>query len=345
MLVMAWAVLGCSKGDTPVDPAHPFQDKVLNVFIWSDYLDPAVVEEFESQTGARIQLDTYSSDSELEAKLLTGRSGYDVVFPSDRSLPTLIKKQRLQKINKGLLPNFVHLDAKYLSAPFDPENAFVVPYFTGTLAIGIHEEHVAMTDGMGFEVLFDERYKGHITMLDDPEHNIAVALMRLGLPMNSVEDSDLEAAKVLLIQQWDWVNAYTSDDYKERLIKGEAWVSLGWSGDLLQASRENSKIRVIIPKQGTMVWMDGMSIPASSKNSELAHAFINYLLTPSVAAQNAAFVQYASPNVEAIKLLPEEMRNDPTVYLPEDVSKNCRWLEDRGSEVRKIERVWKAVRQ
>ncbi|MGV3607331.1 MAG: ABC transporter substrate-binding protein [Planctomycetaceae bacterium] len=346
---LTWALLwivalaGCFAKPKPT-AEQPHAGKVLYVFNWSDYIDPEILDEFEAKTGARIVYDNYSSDAELEAKLLTGSSGYDVIFPSDRSMPVLLKKQVLAKLDKSLLSQYDVLDPRYLGAPFDPKNEYVVPYFTGTLAVAVNEEHVAATAQTGFEVLFDSKYRGHITMLDDPEHNVAATLLRLGRPLNSLDDMDLADVQKLLIEQKPLVQAYTSDDYKERLIRGETWVALGWSGDLLQAKRENDKIRVLVPPAGTMIWMDGMAITKDSKQKELAHAFIDFLLTPEIAVRNAEFVQYASPNLKAIPLLPETLRTDPTVYLPEDLLQRCNWMEDRGSGVQKIEAVWKAVR-
>lgn len=343
ILLLACAIAGCFAKPKPT-AEQPYAGKVLYVFNWSDYIDPEILDEFEQKTGARIVYDNYSSDAELEAKMLTGSSGYDVIFPSDRSMPVLLKKQVLAKLDKSLLTQYDVLDPRYLGAPFDPKNEYVVPYFTGTLAVAIHEEHVETTKETGFEILFDSKYRGHITMLDDPEHNVAAALLRLGRSLNSLDDQDLADVQRLLIDQKQLVQAYTSDDYKERLIRGETWVALGWSGDLLQAKRENDKIRVLVPPAGTMIWMDGMAIAKDSMEKELAHAFIDFLLTPEIAKRNAEFVQYASPNLKAIPLLPEALRTDPTVYLPEELSKRCNWMEERGSGVQKIEKVWKAVR-
>jgi len=295
ILFLVGVFAGCTTKAQPT-AEQPHAGKVLYVFNWSDYIDPDILDEFEQKTGARIVYDNYSSDAELEAKMLTGSSGYDVVFPSDRSMPVLLKKQVLAKLDKSLLAQYDVLDPRYLGAPFDPKNVYVVPYFTGTLAVAVNEEHVAATALTGFEVLFDSKYRGHITMLDDPEHNVAAALLRLGKPLNSLDDMDLADAQKLLMDQKSLIQAYTSDDYKERLIRGETWVALGWSGDLLQAKRENEKIRVLVPPTGTMIWMDGMAVAKDSKQKELAHAFIDFLLTPEVAVRNAVFVQYASPN-------------------------------------------------
>jgi spermidine/putrescine-binding protein len=188
-------------------------------------------------------------------------------------------------------------------------------------------------------------------MLDDMENVVAAVLGHLGFPLNSVDPKHLEAAQRLLIQQKPLVQAYTSDSYRERLIAGEAWAALGWSGDLLQADgelqasgRKQARVRVIIPPGGTMIWIDSMVIPKVAKNVELAHAFIDYLLDPAVAALNAQKVNYATPNVAARSLLPAAMLADESIYLPPELLNRCTWLENRGPDIEKIERVWRVVR-
>jgi len=335
------ALPGCSG---QASSGKPFAGQRLLIFNWSDYIDPALIETFEDQTGARIVYDNYSSDAELETRLITGGGDYDLVVPSDRSMPALLSKNLLQPIDKSLLPNFKNIDPKFLAAPFDRENTYSVPYFWGTVAVGVRSDHVK-NPPESFQSLFDEKNRDRITMLDDAEHCVAVALLHLSLSMNSVQDSDLAAAKELLEKQRPLVQAYTSDSYKEKLISGNAWASLGWSGDLLQAATEEPNVRVVIPQKGTTIWLDSLALCKGARSAELAHQFINFLLEPNVAAQNAEFVHYATPNLAALALLPSEIRNNETIYPPEEVIKRCGWLEDRGTEIAKVERVWREVRQ
>jgi spermidine/putrescine transport system substrate-binding protein len=275
--------------------------------------------------------------------MLTGGGGYDVVFPSDRSMPPLVNKGKLAPLDKQLLPNLKHIEPKFLDARFDRGNRFSVPYFWGTVAVGIRTDHVT-GPVQGFEVLFDPRYKGRITMLDDPENVVAIVLLYLGLPMNSTEDAHLAKVKEVLTRQRPLVQAYTSDTFKEKLISGEAWVVLGWSGDILQASKEQDKVRAIVPATGTMIWADSMAIPIDARNPRLAHDFINYLLEPEIAARNANFVQYATPNAAARKLVNKTLLADPTVYPPPQVLERCQWLLDRGPDIAKIEQLWQEVK-
>lgn len=321
----------------------------LKVFNWSDYIHEDLIAEFEQQSSCTVVYDNYSSDSELETRLATGAGSYDVVFPSDRALTALMAKGLLQPIDRSQLPNFHHLDPKFLGRPFDAENRFSVPYFLGTLAVGIRTDFI--TDKVtGLEPLFDGRNRGRITMLDDMENVIAAALCHLKLPLNSVEQVHLDLAQGLLVDQKPLVQAYTSDSYRERLISAEAWAALGWSGDLLQAGTEllesgsSARVAVIVPPQGTMLWMDSMVIPSRAQRADLAHAFINFLLDPRVAALNAQKVNYATPNAAARALLPAAILANTSIYLPADLVDRCTWLEDRGELIERIERVWRIVR-
>jgi spermidine/putrescine transport system permease protein len=322
---------------------RPFEGQWLNVFNWSDYIDPDVIKDFEEWSGASVQYDNYSSDEDLEARMVSG-GGYDVIFPSDKSLAALMKLGLLGELDRSKIPNWKNLDKRFLGVRHDPLNRYTAPYFWGTLAVGIRTDHVR-EPAKGFEVLFDERYKGRIVMMNDKEHVLAAALLYLGLPMNSTDDADLAKARDLLLRQRPWVQAYETDTIKEKLIKGEAWVALGWNGDILQARSEAPEVKCIVPESGTLMWVDSMAIPKDAPNPELAHAFINYLLRPDVAVRNARKVRYASPNKAARPLMDADLLHDPAVYPPAAVLDRCGWLEDRGQDIRKIERVWREVRR
>lgn len=329
---LAAAAAGCTN--SPVNR--------LKVFNWSDYIQKDLIPEFEAETGATVLYDNYAADAELEARLASGGGSYDVVFPSDRSMPALLHKGLLAEIDKSQITGFKHLDAKFLSPPFDPENRYSVPYFWGTVAVGYRSDQVQQAV-RGFEVLFDERLKGRITMLDDAENVVAAVLVHLGLPLNSIEPEHLARAQKLLVRQRPLVKAYTSDAYKELLIAGQAWASLGWSGDLRQAADEEPQVKVVVPESGTMMWVDSMAIPKAAENALLAHKFIDFLLRPEVAARNAQAVKFATPNVAARDKLPPEMRDDPTIYPPKEILDRCEWLKNRGDDIARVEAVWRVV--
>jgi spermidine/putrescine transport system substrate-binding protein len=342
--------IGCNGGGAAWGRRLNGDGKRLNVFNWSDYIHEDAIGQFEEQTGATVVYDNYASDSELETRLATGAGNYDVVFPSDRAMVALLAKDLLMPIERQRLTNFGNLDGEFLGLPFDEGNQFSVPYFWGSMAVGVRSD-LCQVAARGLEVLFDAKLRRRITMLDDMENVVAAALSHLGYPLNSVESGHLQEAQRLLLAQKPLVQAYTSDSYRERLISGDAWAALGWSGDLLQADaelqklgRESARVRVIVPPTGTMLWIDSMVIPRRAQNVELSHAFINHLLDSRVAAMNAAKVSYATPNKAARALLPAEMLADESIYPPAEVVKRCTWLKNRGAEIEKVERVWRVVR-
>jgi spermidine/putrescine-binding protein len=333
----ATGLAGCGRS------AGGDSSRQLKVFNWSDYIADSVLPEFETRTGIEVLYDNYSSDAELEARLATGGGAYDLVFPSDRAMHALLAKGLLQEIDQRWLLNFGNLDPQFLSPAFDPGNRFSVPYFWGTVGVGIRTDHVA-SPVEGFEVLFDDRYRGRITMLSDGENVIACVLAHLGLPLNSVEPAHLARVQELLVRQRPLLQAYTSDAYKERLIAGEAWVALGWSGDLKQAAAEEPRVQVVVPRRGTLLWYDCMAIPKAATNVAAAHAFIDFLLEPEIAARNAEAVQYATPNARARELLPASLRSDASVYPPAETLARCDTLQSRGPAIERIEAVWRQVR-
>ena len=323
------------------------RDRVLKVFNWSAYVADDLIPQFEQQTGCRVVYDNYSSDAELETRLATGGGAYDVVFPSDRAMQALLSKGLLQPLDHRRLKNMGHLDPKWLNPPCDRGNKYSAAYFWGTMAVGIRADKVKKPV-RGFEALFDPDYRGRITLLDDAENVVAAVLLHLSLPMNSTDSRHLERVKELLVKQKSLVQAYTSDAFKERLIAGDAWVSLGWGGDLAQAADEAAEdgvaIRVVVPSAGTMLWLDSMAIPAAATEVELAHQFIDYLLDPDVAVRNAQYVNYATPNRTAFSRLPAETRADERTYPPAATIANGQWLADRGADIARIEAVWRAVK-
>jgi spermidine/putrescine transport system substrate-binding protein len=322
-------------------------DRVLKVFNWSDYIDPEVIEQFQEAHTCRVVYDNFSSDSELEARLATGGGAYDVVFPSDRAMHSLLAKDLLQPLQMDRLKNVANLDPAYLKLSFDAENKFSLPYFWGTVAVGVRTDFVP-AKVTGFGALFNPLYQGRITMLDDLENVVGIVLMMLKRPLNSVDPQDLEDVKDKLLSQRPLVQAYTSDSYRERLISGDAWISLGWSGDLLQAAdiatEQGHTVNVVVPVTGTLKWLDSMAIPRRATDVELAHRFIDHLLDASVAARNAKHVHYATPNLAAFAKLTPEMAADQRIYPPPATLTKCQWLIDRGEQIALIEAVWREVR-
>ena len=341
LLVLASAVAACGKkADVPAGPAETRtaagEEKVLNVYNWSDYIDPKVIEDFQAATGIRVRYDVFDSNEVLETKLLTGNSGYDVVVPSAYFLERQIAAGVFRKLDGTLLPNLANLDPELQRrvAAHDPGNQYGVVYMWGTTGIGYDEARVRaiMPDAPvdSWSLVFDpaivSKFKAcGVSVLDDPTDMVATVLLWLGKDPNSQSEADLALAEQTLLAIRPYIRTIHSSQYIEDLANGEICIAVGYSGDILQArdrAAEAGKavdIRYSIPKQGALMWFDTLAIPADAPHPGNAHAFIDYLLKPEVAAANSNFVYYANANAAATALVDEELRSDPGIYPTPEV--------------------------
>ena len=341
LLVLASAVAACGKkADVPAGPAETRtaagEEKVLNVYNWSDYIDPKVIEDFQAATGIRVRYDVFDSNEVLETKLLTGNSGYDVVVPSAYFLERQIAAGVFRKLDEALLPNLANLDPELQRrvAAHDPGNQYGVVYMWGTTGIGYDEARVRtiMPDAPvdSWSLVFDpaivSKFKAcGVSVLDDPTDMVATVLLWLGKDPNSQSEADLALAEQTLLAIRPYIRTIHSSQYIEDLANGEICIAVGYSGDILQArdrAAEAGKavdIRYSIPQQGALMWFDTLAIPADAPHPGNAHAFIDYLLKPEVAAANSNFVYYANANAAATALVDEELRSDPGIYPTPEV--------------------------
>jgi putrescine transport system substrate-binding protein len=342
----------------PAAPAASTEEKVLNVYNWSDYVDPKVIEDFQSQTGIKVRYDVFDSNEVLETKLLTGNSGYDVVVPSAYFLERQIKAGVFRKLDKTKLPNLANLDPDLMqrAAGHDPGNEYGVVYMWGTTGIGYDASKVkkilpsAPVDS--WNLIFDpaviSKLKGcGVSVLEDPTDMVATALLYLGKDPNSQSEADLKLAEDLLVAIRPYIRSISSSAYIDGLANGDICVAVGYSGDMLQArdrAVEAGKpvdIQYSIPKEGALMWFDTLAIPADAKHPDNAHLFIDYLMRPEVAAKNSDFVNYANANAKATALVNEELRNDPGIYPTPEVKARLQANLTKSAEfTRLLNRAW-----
>jgi putrescine transport system substrate-binding protein len=331
---------------------------VLHVFNWSDYIDPQVIEDFQKETGIKVQYDVFDSNEVLETKLLTGKSGYDVVVPSAYFLERQIKAGVFGKLDKAQIPNLANLDPAIAAsaARHDPGNEHSVVYMWGTTGIGYDADKVRaiMPDAPvdSWKLVFDPavvaRFKDcGVSMLDDPTDMVSTALLYLGRDPNSQSEADLQAAEQLLMKVRPYLRTIHSSQYIDQLANGELCVVVGYSGDVLQArdrAAEAGKpldIRYTIPQEGALMWFDTLAIPADANNPGNAHKFIDYLLRPEVAAANSNFVNFASANAAATPLLDEGLRSDTGIYPTPEVKARLQPNLSKSAEyTRALNRSW-----
>ena len=318
--------------------------QVLNLYIWSGYLAPDTLKVFEQQFKARVQVDLYDSVEALLAKLQSGNSGYDVVVPSDYAVQILQRQRLLSPLDKAQIPNLErNLDPQFLGRTFDPGNLYSVPYTWGTTGIGYRKDRVGqLTDG--WQVLWEERYRGRIVMLDDMRENFGAALKLSGFSINSRDPKQLEAAKVLLDKQKPLLQAYNSSNFQELLVSGDAWLVQGWNGQIVKAARENSNIGYLLPPEGTTMFIDSFCIPAGASHKALAHQFINYMLEPETAAAVVNHTGYTVANRAARPYINKALLNNPALFPDSTLLDRCEMLEDLGDTAPVIDRLWTEVR-
>jgi putrescine transport system substrate-binding protein len=307
------------------------EQRVANVYNWSDYIDPQVLTDFTKETGIRVQYDTFDSNETLETKLLAGKSGYDVVVPTAYFLERQIKAGVFQALDKSKLPHIADAwpeIAKRLAA-YDPGNAHAVNYMWGTTGVGFNVKAVRERLGSdtidSWDVVFKPELLAKfkdcgVMMLDSADDILPAALHYLGLDPNSVKQQDLDKAAALLLKVRPFVRKFHSSEYLNALASGEICLAVGWSGDVKQAQKRAAEakngveIGYAIPQEGAQMWFDNLAIPKDAKHVPEAYAFIDYLLRPEVAAKNSNFISYANGNQASQKFIEKAVLDDRGVY-------------------------------
>lgn len=313
--------------------------KKLNVYNWSDYIDEATIPNFEKEFGVKVNYDTFEDNESMLAKVQSGATGYDVVYPTGYMVEIMIKEGLLAPLDHGNIPNISGVNEALRKPPYDPGMKFSIPYQWGTTGFGYNSKKLSgKVDS--WSLLFDPKYKGKITMLDDVRGAISVALKYLGYSLNTTSKSELMEAKKLLMEQKPLLKAYMSAPVKSLLISGEVWISELWSGDVYMTMEDNDAIVYCIPKEGCEVWTDNMCILKSAPHKYTAEVWINYNMRPEVSAAVSNYVWYATPLDTAKPLIDKEALNDPGIYPPQEVLNRCEFLVDIGEATRIYDQIW-----
>lgn len=329
LLAAAFLLSACGGGTSAPDKPQP--DKVVHVYNWTDYIGKGTIADFEAATGIRVVYDTYDSNEVLETKMLTGRSGYDVVFPSGVPLSRQRAAGALQPLDKSKLPNLVHMDPEAMRriAANDPGNRYAIPYMWGTLGLGYNVDKAAKALGTdtldSWSAIFDPKNAAKlarcgIAILDAPEDVFMAARIYLGLEANSERREDLAAAERLLAAIRPYVRYFHSSQHVNDLASGEICVSLSWNGLVLQARDRGAaaatpvRLAYALPREGSFVWMDAVAIPADAPHVDNAHAFLNFLMEPRVIARISREIGYANGNAASLGHLDEAFKGDRSVY-------------------------------
>lgn len=304
----------------------------LTVYNWGDYIDPAVIEEFEKETGITVVYETFDSNEAMMTKIQQGGTSYDVAVPSEYTIEKMKEEDLLLPLDHSKIPNLKNIDSRFMDLPFDPGNKYSVPYFWGTVGIVYNTKQI---DGIKFnswEDLWDPSLKNKIVLIDGAREIVGMGLNSLQYSLNDTDPQHLQEAYDKLVSLKPNVRALLGDENKLLMASGEVSIGITWSGDASEIMAENEDLDYVVPEEGSNLWFDNMVIPKTAKNVDAAHEFINFMLDPKIAAQNTEYVSYSTPNKEALQYMPEEMVNDERFYPPTELTDRLEVYENLGKE-------------
>ena len=356
LLIAGVAALGLTTGTALA------QERVVNIYNWSDYIDESILEDFTKETGIRVVYDVFDSNEILETKLLAGGTGYDIVVPTGSFMGRQIQAGVFQKLDKSKLPNLKHMWPEIAARleKYDPDNAYSINYMWGTTGFGYNVDKIKeiMPDAPvdSWDMIFKTDVVSKfadcgIFLLDTPEEMIPAALNYLGLDPDSNDQDEIEKAGELLETIRPYVRKFHSSEYINALANGDICLAVGWSGDVLQArDRANEadngvSVEYVIPKEGAMMWFDNMAIPADARHVEEAHEFLNYIMRPEVIAKASNYVFYANGNKDSQPLLDKDVLEDPAIYPDEDTVAKLFTTTTKSASISRLQnRIWTKVK-
>jgi len=303
VISLCFACAGCGESKTK-----------LFVYNVGDYIHPDVVDLFEEENpDISVVYEMYDSNEEMYMKVSNSTSPYDVVFPSDYMLEQMLDEGLLNEINFSNVPNAGNVDPAMSNLSFDPEGKHSVPYMWGTMGI-LYNTTMVDDPVESWDILWNEKYKDNIFMLNQERDMVSIALKKCGYSMNSNVDSELKKAEEALINQNPLVKAYCGDEIKDNMINGSAALAIVWSGDAYFCIEQNPDLAYAIPEEGSNLWFDCMVIPTTSNHPELAEKFIDFMSRPDIAKMNAEYIGYSTANKTARDMLPDKVKNDARRY-------------------------------
>lgn len=329
VVIGIFVMLGLVRGDA----------NRLNIYNWSDYIDETLLTDFEKEFGIKITYDFFNDNDDLLAKIKMGASGYDLIFPTDYMVKTMIREGLLAQINFSNISNYKNIDPKYTHLPYDKTGTYYIPYAYGFSGIGYNSNFVK-DEITSWRDLWNPKYKNKILMLDDIRDVFMVAYKLLGYSANTKDPKQMREAYELLLTQKPVIKKYESSMTKDLLLNGEVYLAHIWSGNLFLMTDERPEFKFVVPKEGTLMFMDNFCIPKDAPHKENAEKFINFILRPQNSAKIINKVCYAMPNPSALEFVDEEIRNNPAIFPPQEILDKCEVLEDLGDFMPQMDKLW-----
>ncbi|MBM7709023.1 ABC transporter substrate-binding protein [Enterococcus lemanii] len=286
----------------------------LNIYNWGDYIDPDLLKQFEKEYGYKVNYETFDSNEAMFTKIAQGGMSYDITIPSEYMIQKMMDDKLVQKLDYSKIEGIENIDPRFLDLSFDPGNQYSIPYFWGTLGIVYNDKYVDEADMTSWNDLWNPSLKNNVMMIDGAREVIGIGLNSLGFSLNSTDDEELTQAVDHLRTLMPNIKAIVADEIKMYMANEESAVAVTYSGEAADMMDQNEHIHYVIPEEGSNLWFDNIVIPHNAKNIEGAYDFINFMLRPEVAAQNAEYIGYSTPNVKALALLPSEITEDEQFY-------------------------------
>ncbi len=312
----------------------------LKIYNWGHYIDPEVITDFEKEFNVGVIYDEFDNNEDMYIKIDTQTKTYDIVCPSEYTLERMILNDLVAPLDLANIPNYKNIAPEYLNTVVDPENQYALPYMVGTLGILYNTKMVNNTVD-SWDVLWNEKYKGQIFIWDSMRDAFGMAFKKLGYSMNESDPKRIEEARDLLIAQRPLVQAYLSDEIRDKMIAEEGALALMYSGDACQAMAENEALEYIVPKEGSNKWADYLCIPKTSDKKALAEKFINFLCRTDIAARNMEYIGYTSPVTDAAS---PEIASNEAMFPPAEVVNNCEAFRYDPESVLLYDRAWTEVK-
>ena len=322
--------------------------KGVTVMIYSEYIDPAMIDDFEEKTGYKLHLELYEAQEEMIGKLQSvGTSQYDVIIASDVVIQQMVRLKLISALDINRVPNRKNIATKFLSRPYDPSNTYTIPYLLGTTGI-LYRDTTIDPDSVSYSMLFDSsQTKGNFSLLNESRSMLALTLLALGFDANSTNQDEINKAVELLLKvkkDPHFIGFDGSVGGKEKVLSNMNWAAIVFNGDAQAAIDEDSTLQFAIPKEGSFMWADAMTLSSHAPNPDGAYAFMNYILDAENGAQLAKYINYATPNKASLRVIDSTYKNNRVINPPRETYARMTFLKDPGDAAMMLDEAWTIVK-
>jgi len=321
-------------------------DNILNLYTWSGVIPEFIIQQFEKETGIKVNFSTYDSNEIMYAKLkATKEAGYDVIEPSSYYIDRMRRQGMLEKIDQSKLSHFKNEDPEFLNQSYDPYNHFSIPFIWGTTGLFINTNNYAPNSITRWADIWNKKYENQLMLLDDSREVFAVALLALGYSINDNHPEHIKQAYLKLKELNPNIKVFKSDGVMTLLIDEDVDIGMVWNGDLYKAKKENPRLSFIFPKEGFVIWVDSFAIPKNAPHPENAYQFINFMLRADVANAVSLSNNYPTPNLAARKLLPQDIRDNQIIYPSRETLRHGQFQTDISDKaIALYEKYWEKLK-